>query len=97
MSSEETHSGQPALPPVDFRTLIISLASSAMMHMNALPGPLDEANNIDLPMAKHTIDTLAMLQEKTKGNLSSAEAELLEGLVFDLRLKFIEASRKPKA
>lgn len=65
-----------------------------MMQMDALPGPSDEANVVDLPMAKHTIDTLAMLQDKTKGNLSSAEAELLEGLVFDLRLKYIEAIRK---
>ena len=87
--------GPPALPPVDFQTLIISLASSALMQMDALPGPSDDTSPVDLPMAKHTIDTLAMLQEKTKGNLSSAEAELLEGLVFDLRCKYIEASRKP--
>lgn len=65
------------------------------MQMDALPGPADEPEVVNLPLAKHSIDTLAMLQEKTKGNLTSAEAELLDGLVFDLRCKYIEASRKP--
>lgn len=61
-----------------------------------LMGAVPEANpsDLNLPLAKHTIDTLAMLQDKTKGNLTSAEAELLDGLIYDLRLKFIEASRR---
>lgn len=62
------------------------------MLMGAVPDA--SAGETNLPLAKHTIDTLAMLQDKTKGNLTSAEAELLDGLIYDLRLKFIEASRR---
>lgn len=94
MSSGDTSASQPALPPVDFQTLIISLGSSALMLMGAVPDPNGAPSDVNLPLAKHTIDTLAMLQEKTKGNLSSPEAELLEGLIYDLRLKFIEANRR---
>lgn len=94
MSSGDSSASQPALPPVDFQTLIISLGSSALMLMGAMPEPGAGPSDVNLPLAKHTIDTLAMLQEKTKGNLTASEAELLDGLIYDLRLKFIEASRR---
>ena len=64
------------------------------MLMGTLPEPGGAPSEVNLPLAKHTIDTLAMLQEKTRGNLTAAETELLDGLIFDLRLKFIEANRR---
>jgi hypothetical protein len=94
MSSSDSSASRAALPPVDFQTLIISLGSSALMLMGTLPEPGGAPSEVNLPLAKHTIDTLAMLQEKTRGNLTAAETELLDGLIFDLRLKFIEANRR---
>jgi hypothetical protein len=86
--------GRGRLPPVDFPTFVLSLGSSALMHLGVAPHPTSGASETNLPMAKHTIDILAMLQEKTKGNLAPPEAELLENLLYDLRLQYVEASRK---
>lgn len=85
-----------ALPPVDFQTFLISLGSSVLLHLGHIDG--DEAAGAppppkDLVMAQHTIEVLAMLQEKTKGNLSAAEERLLGSLLYDLRLRFVEASQ----
>jgi hypothetical protein len=82
------------LPPVDFPTFVLSLGSSALMHLGVAPHPVSGATDRNLPMAKHTIDILAMLQDKTKGNLAPPEAELLENLLYDLRLQYVEANRK---
>jgi hypothetical protein len=93
-------SGQPAtesatgLPAVDFHTFVLSLGSSALLHLGELEHPDVGAPQMDLPLAKHTIDILAMLEEKTKGNLSPAEAKLIESLLYDLRLRFVELSKK---
>src|SRR5688500_7626857 len=77
------------LPPVDFPTFVLSIGSSALLHMGvgeegAEGGAGSAAGAVtkDLALAKHTIDILSMLQEKTRGNLSSTEAELLENLLF---------------
>jgi hypothetical protein len=48
----------------------------------------------DLALAKHSIDILSMLEQKTKGNLNAAEAQLMEGLLYDLRLRYVEAAKK---
>ena len=90
---EAVAAGGPALPAVDFHTFVLSLGSSALMHLGELERPGAGAAEKDLPMAKHTIDILAMLQEKTKGNLTPDEAKLLESLLYDLRLRFVEARK----
>jgi hypothetical protein len=82
------------LPAVDFHTFVLSLGSSALLHLGELEHPDVGAPQMDLPLAKHTIDILAMLEEKTKGNLSPAEAKLIESLLYDLRLRFVELSKK---
>jgi hypothetical protein len=77
------------LPPADFATLVLSLGSSAIMYLGEDPqGNQTERN---LPMAKHAIDLLSVLEDKTKGNLSAEEAHILESLLFDLRLRYVEA------
>jgi hypothetical protein len=80
-------------PSIDFHTFVLSLGSSALMHLGELERPGEGAAEKDLPMAKHTIDILAMLQEKTRGNLTPDEAKLLESLLFDLRLRFVDARK----
>ena len=66
-----------ALPAVDFHTFVLSLGSSALLHLGELEHPDVHAPQIDLPLAKHTIDILAMLADKTKGNLTPAEDKLI--------------------
>jgi hypothetical protein len=86
-----------AFPPVDFHTFVLSLGSSALLHLGEIENPNDGASQKDLPLAKHTIDILVMLEEKTKGNLSSAEERLMESLLYDLRLRYVEALKaQPK-
>jgi len=81
------------LPPVDFHTFILSLGSSALLHLGELEHPDGGPAHPDLPLAKHTIDIIAMLQDKTKGNLSPPEERLIESLLYDLRLRFVELSK----
>jgi hypothetical protein len=79
------------LPPADFSTFILSLGSSALIHLGDLEAPGEDAKRRDLPMAKHTIDLLTLLRQKTKSNLTAEEDKLLESLLYDLRLRYVEA------
>jgi hypothetical protein len=82
-----------ALPAVDFHTFVLSLGSSALLHLGEIEHPEEGTAEKDLPLAKHTIDILAMLQAKTKGNLTPAEDKLIESLLYDLRLRYVSASK----
>lgn len=85
---------EPPLPPVDFATFVLSLGSSALMHLGEVEQPGTGKLEKNLPLAKHSIDLLSMLEGKTKGNLTAPEAQLLENLLFDLRLRYVEALKK---
>jgi len=80
-----------ALPPADFSTFVLSLGSSALIHLGEIEPPGETAKHRELPMAKHTIDLLTLLQEKTQSNLTPEEDKLLESLLYDLRLRYVEA------
>ncbi|MBC8133044.1 MAG: DUF1844 domain-containing protein [Deltaproteobacteria bacterium] len=82
------------LPTVDFHTFILSLGSSALLHLGELDHPDGREAKPDLRLAKHTIDIIGMLQEKTRGNLASPEDRLIESLLYDLRLRFVERGKK---
>jgi hypothetical protein len=84
------------LPSVTFSNFVISLASTAMVHLGAAPDPDTGARTADLPMARHTIDALGMLEEKTRNNLDADEQKLLASVLAELRTKFVEASRARK-
>jgi hypothetical protein len=94
--SRAQREAERSLPPADFATLVLSLGSSAMADMGEAAGPEGGQPTRNLPMAKHAIDLLTVLEEKTKGNLTAEEAQLLESLLFDLRLRYVEAI-KPSA
>jgi hypothetical protein len=81
-----------SLPEIDFSTFVLSLGSSALIHLGEIPDPGGTAAK-DLPLAKQTIDIIAMLQEKTKGNLDAAEEHLLRSLLYDLRVKYVDAQK----
>jgi hypothetical protein len=91
--AEDHPAGDARLPAVDFHTFVLSLGSSALLHLGELEHPEGGAAEKDLPLAKHTIDILSMLEEKTKGNLTSAEEKLMQSLLYDLRLRYVNASK----
>lgn len=77
--------------PIDFYTFVLSLGSSAFVHLGDAPHPeTGEPAKPDLALAKQTIDILAMLRDKTKGNLTPEEEKFLENLLTDLRLRFVQ-------
>ena len=82
------------LPEIDFATFILSLGTSVLYHLGEMPGPEGEPPTKNLPLAKQTIDILALLRDRTKGNLASDEAQLLDSLLYDLRMKYVAATGK---
>ncbi len=79
----------PQMPEVTFTTFILSLASSALVHLGEVPEPESGQAAENILMAKHTIDVLCMLREKTSGGLDSEEKKLLDGLLYELRMKYV--------
>jgi len=90
-SEDESTTARP-YPQVTFSTFVFSLSSSALVHLGEVPDPSTQKVEKDLPLAKQIIDTLAMLQEKTKGNLDKDEEQLLQTVLYDLRLRFVKQS-----
>jgi hypothetical protein len=78
-----------------FGLLTLSLGNAALVGLGLMPEPESGTTGKNLDLAAHNIELLAMLQEKTRGNLSAEEKHLLEGLLYDLRLKYIEGQKKP--
>lgn len=78
--------------PLSFSAFILGLASTALIHLGATPHPETGAATVDLPLARESIDALAMLREKTRGNLTSDEEQLFSSVLADLRLRFVEQS-----
>ena len=92
--SEEEAAEQPIeLPPVSFENFIFELYNTALMHLGFRD---PETGNLiqTLPFARHTIDTLGMIQEKTKGNLTVPESNLLENLLYKLRMDYLRAVKQ---
>jgi hypothetical protein len=82
------------LPDIDFSTFILSLSSSALIHLGEMPDTESHSVAVNLPMAKQTIDILGIIQDKTRGNLTKEEDRLLTELLYDLRLKFVSACKR---
>jgi hypothetical protein len=82
------------LPEIDFSTFIFSLSTSALFHFGDFPDPSTQKAEKNLLAAKQTIDILGMLKEKTRGNLESAEEELLDNFLFELRMRYVKEMEK---
>lgn len=90
----QTAPDTPALEPT-FEFLVATLRMQAEMHLGLMPMPGEEkALPANLPVARHFIDVLAMLVDKTKGNLTAAESRMLENSVTELRFRFVMAGEK---
>ena len=89
---QETQEEQPPpLPEVSFATFVYSLSTSALVHLGEIPEPITEKMDKNLPLAKQTIDILGILQEKTTGNLTQEEENLLNSFLYDLRMRYVKA------
>jgi hypothetical protein len=78
--------------PASFVNFLMSIASNAAASLGMMEHPVTGERGVDLPLGKHWIDVLGMIQEKTKGNLSPQEHRILEGLLADLRMQFVSLS-----
>lgn len=84
--------GPHEMPPASMPFLISMLSSQAMMGMGFMPDPSGQPAQVDLPMAKHFIDLLSVLEEKTKGNLTDEEEKMLTESLHQFRMAYVQMS-----
>jgi hypothetical protein len=92
---EQSTSGAPHDPTaVTFVGFVLSLAHTAAYHFGDVPDPVTgESSTANLAAAQQIIDILSLLEEKTRGNLTAEERQLMEQLLYELRLRYVEASK----
>jgi hypothetical protein len=97
LAAEEprSHAGDPLDDPASFLSLVMSLASNAAANLGMMPHPMTGETGVDLQTAKHWIDVLGMLEQKTRGNLDRQEAVTLENLLADLRMQYVSFTNAP--
>ena len=81
--------GKCVMPTVTFPSLLLSLNTSALFHMGELAHPESGKKMVDLELAKHAIDTIALLKSKTRGNLSEDEEELMARILYELKMRYV--------
>ncbi len=89
---DDSHEAHPH-QEINFSTFVMGLSTQALMHLGEIPDP-EAPQGPDLPAAKQMIDLLGILREKTTGNLETAEEQLLSSMLYDLRMRYVEVSRK---
>ena len=92
-AEKETRETPPELPEINFSSFVLSLSTSALVHLGEVPDPVTQKPDRHLPLAKQTIDLLAMLKEKTQGNLTADEEKLMDHLLADLRWRYIREAK----
>ncbi len=90
---EHARSGDD-LPAIDLSTFVLSLSHSALVHLGDAPNPTGHGAEVSLPLARQTIDLLTLLQEKTKGNLSGAEEQMMDQVLYELRMRYVEVAKR---
>lgn len=88
--TDKTPSEPQEYPPVNFTNFVISLSTSALFHFGDFPEVEGEKAEKNLPAAKQTIDILDMLQKKTAGNLDANETSLIEGVIYELKMRYVK-------
>jgi hypothetical protein len=82
-----------AAPEITFASFVFSLSTQALVHLGEIPDPGDGSTHVNLEAARQIIDIVAILKEKTVGNLDAAENALLENALYDLRMRYVERAR----
>lgn len=88
--------GRCVMPEVTFMAFVMSLNTSALFHLGEIADPVTGEKLIDLSLARHAIDTLALLETKTEGNLDDDEAEMLKNVLYDVKLRFVAVAKDAK-
>jgi hypothetical protein len=83
--------------PAGFINFVMSIASNAASSLGMMEHPVTHKREVDLELAKHWIDVLGMLEQKTKGNLVPQEEKILEGLLADLRMQYVSLNSSQSA
>lgn len=96
MTDHASKQDEQALPGIDFSTFILSMSHSAFVYLGEASTPEGDPASRNLVMARQTIDILALLADKTRGNLSGEEERLLEQVLYELRMRYVEASKESK-
>ena len=96
--TESGNSTQPSGPPpkIDFGSFLLIYIQTALIHLGELDDPVEKKPQVNLDAARQIIDILDMLKEKTRGNLNRQEEHYLEGMLFDLRMRYVEKAKEPK-
>ncbi len=96
---EETIDQEEAqqLPPVDFISYLANLVETGRLYLDGIPNPETEEVVINLPLVKHIIDTIEMLEVKTQGNLTAPEANFLSNTLYELRMGYIRVVSSQEA
>ncbi len=92
--SDSPEGAEGPFEEIDFGTFVMSLAHSVLVHLGEMQHPEGAHSQANLALARQTIDILGMLRDKTRGNLSEDEHTLLDHLLIDLRMKYVEAKKK---
>ncbi len=79
--------------PSLFELVVLSFGNAALVSLGVVPEPGASTTHVDLDHARHNIEILEVLQQKTKGNLTPSESHMLESVLYDLRLKFVETKK----
>ena len=87
---EEKQKPEIHLPEINFATFIISLNASALVNLGVIEDPASGKKIKNLAMGKQTIDILSMMEEKTKGNLTTEEENMLKNILYDLRIIYVK-------
>ena len=88
--------GKCVMPEVTFTTFVISLNTTTLYHLGEISDPLNGEKKQDLVLAKHSIDTLKLLEDKTKGNLTAEEQDLLKHVLYDLKMRYVAKAASNK-
>lgn len=86
--------GEGPIGEVSFANLILSLSTSALLHLGHIENPETKKVEKNLPLAKQSIDLISVLEDKTRGNLTKQEEQLIGAVLCDLRLKYVEEKRR---
>ncbi len=87
------HEAAAAPDEITFATFMVGLSTQALMHLGEIRDPQDEGAGVNLVAAQQLIDIVGMLKDKTRGNLDRDEEALIEAILFELRMKYVERSR----
>lgn len=87
---------EPPRPSIDFPSYILSYYTQGLVLLGEVPNPYTNKKEEDVEAVRHTIEILSMLDQKTKGNLTSEEAQLLENVLYELRMKFMAKTNRIK-